>query len=174
MSDDVLIRAAVEADDLAIAEVGRSAWEAAYRGLLPDGLLDALDVSTRLAARRRQRRRKARERRTWVAERGSAVVGYASTGPARDEDVAASTAEIYSLYVHPDAWRAGIGSALLRHATADLFRRGLVEVNLWCLATNDGARRFYERAGLTLDVRERAKELRGFTLPHARYRLRRP
>ncbi len=168
------IRAAVEADDLAIAEIGVRSWEAAYRSLLPDELLDALDVAERVAARRRQRRRGARERRMWVAERAGSIVGYASTGPARDADAARDTAEIYSLYVHPGAWSTGIGSALLRHATADLFARGLREVRLWCLTSNDAARRFYEHMGLVLDVPERARDVRGFSLPHTRYRLRRP
>ncbi|HYC03702.1 MAG TPA: GNAT family N-acetyltransferase [Azospirillaceae bacterium] len=42
----------------------------------------------------------------WVAELGGRVVGFAAT----DED------EVGWLYVHPDAYRRGVGRALLRHA----------------------------------------------------------
>ena len=38
------------------------------------------------------------------------VVGFASTGPSRDED---ELGELYAIYVEPDAWSTGAGRALM-------------------------------------------------------------
>jgi len=39
-----MLRAAVPADARAIAEIHVASWRSAYRGLLPDSLLDAMSV----------------------------------------------------------------------------------------------------------------------------------
>lgn len=46
------------------------------------------------------------------------------------------------LYLDPACTGRGIGSRLLRHATA-----GMTHVKLFCFEANAGARRFYERHG---------------------------
>ena len=83
-----------------------------------------------------------------VAESAGRIVGIASSGPARDDDVdAATTGELISLYVEPGAWGAGHGAALhdaaLAHLVAGGFRRAL----LWVLGDNARARSFYMARG---------------------------
>jgi GNAT superfamily N-acetyltransferase len=42
--------------------------------------------------------------------------------PSRDDDEEDRVAEIGAIYVHPDAWRTGIGRALMDVALGDLER----------------------------------------------------
>lgn len=50
------------------------------------------------------------------------------------------------LYVRPDAQDFSVGSLLLDHVKT----QGPHGFQLWCFQANEGARRFYERQGLTL------------------------
>lgn len=135
-----MIRQAAPADARAIAEVHVRSWRAAYRGLLPDGLLDALSVEDR--ARGWSARLGAGVGVTLVAEEDGAVVGFATL---IDRELAA-------LYVDPDRVRRGIGGELMREALATA---GEGEVTLWTLADNEPALRFYERFGFERDGGER-------------------
>jgi GNAT superfamily N-acetyltransferase len=58
---------------------------------------------------------------------------------------------LYALYLLPAWWSAGVGRALMTSVLdalrGDRYRR----VVLWVLADNARARRFYERAGFTID-----------------------
>lgn len=165
------IRLAREEDSRALAKFGRLCWEAAYRGLMPDALIDGLTVERREAGLRRRRREADPERRQWILERGRDLLGYCSSGPVRDADGGRSVCgEIYSLYVHPERWERGHGTRLLQHVLADLRARGYDQVALWCLTTNPRARRFYEHHGFAVEVEERSREFDGYPLPHTRYR----
>lgn len=171
--DEARIRLETEHDALAIAELGHAAWDATYRGLIPDEVIDAQTVARRFQRRLLRRREGDPERRTWVVEDSGGVQGYCSTGPTRRQAEDASVGEVYSLYVHPERWGRGLGKRLLEHAVADLLERGFAEVRLWCLTTNPRARNFYERNGFEVETEAEALELEDAMLPHTRYRLRR-
>jgi GNAT superfamily N-acetyltransferase len=82
----------------------------------------------------------------WAARIEDAVVGGVAIRP--EDDVPAGLL-LARLYVHPDHWRRGYGSALHDHAlAAAAARSGLL--NLWVLEHNHRARRMYERRGWTL------------------------
>jgi GNAT superfamily N-acetyltransferase len=72
----------------------------------------------------------------WVAEENGRVVGFSALG----DDL------LEHLYVHPQAQNRGVGTALLTVAK-ERRPRGF---RLWVFQKNAGARRFYERHGLTL------------------------
>ncbi len=76
------------------------------------------------------------QRETWVAEQDGRIVGFA----------ALSEGFLEHIYVDPAAQNRGIGSALLEVAK----QRRPRGFQLWLFQKNDGARRFYERHGLTL------------------------
>lgn len=67
-----------------------------------------------------------------VAERHGEVAGYMAESPGWIEQ----------LYVHPDHFRQGVGSALVRSAMA---RHDALE--LWCFVDNRGGRTLYEKLG---------------------------
>jgi GNAT superfamily N-acetyltransferase len=135
-----VIRPALPADARAIAEVHVRAWRAAYSGLLPEELLEALSVEER--ARAWSARIGSGVGVTLVAVADGAVVGFATLV---DREIAA-------LYVDPDRWREGSGAALLRAA---LTAAGEGGVTVWVLSGNSGALRFYERFGFAPDGGER-------------------
>ncbi len=143
------LRRAVETDSAVIAALHIAAWQWAYRGQLPDALLDGLTVQIdrRTARRREQLVRLSSPERTWVAEAAGQIVGFADTGLSRDADAAPDTAELYAIYLARDAVGKGIGRTLLAHALGDLRGRGYRAATLWVLTTNARARRFYEAAG---------------------------
>lgn len=171
------IRPALPADAEAIGALHVRAWQAAYRGILPDELLDGLSV-----AAWGERRRKALQS-PWgplvanhVLEGPSGVLGWASSGPTRDPDLDASrVGEIYALYLEPVAVGRGHGRALFEHALATLADQGFLEAMLWVLEGNARARRFYERAGFDLDPSAPLKSVvvGGRTLDAAEVRYRR-
>jgi GNAT superfamily N-acetyltransferase len=76
------------------------------------------------------------EREIWVAENDAGVVGFAIL----------SADELTQMHVVPDEQNAGIGSALLARAK----ERRPAGFSLWTFQKTVGARRFYERHGLTL------------------------
>lgn len=162
----VRIRLEAPSDAHDIAVLGDRAWRVAYAGLVPDELFERLSV-----ARRMHRCGNPQPSRAcWVAERADRVLAYCSSGRARDEDPPPTRAEVYACYVHPDAWRQGLGTRLMRHVLKDLPRRGFDTVVLWCLTDNAQARRFYESLGFTLESERVPRTLDGFELDHARYR----
>jgi len=166
------IRAAVVDDARAIAQIHVDGWRAAYRGQMPDALLDGLSVDQRTEDRRRGiATPRSPEHRTWVAETGGRIVAFAITGPSRDKEAAAGVAELFAIYVDPARWGTGAGRALLAHVLADLRGRGVPAVTLWVLDTNARARRFYETAGFAADGGEKSEAFGGVPLREVRYLL---
>jgi GNAT superfamily N-acetyltransferase len=166
---DVTCRPATGADVDGIAQVRVRGWQRAYRGIVPQPLLDGMDPVAE-AAGWRTRSLDGHH----VAEAGGRVVGWLLVGPYRsdpDEPGAGpGCGEVLALYVHPDAWGRGVGRALMAYGLGELRRQGLLPVLLWVLAANVRARRFYERAGFAPDGAARDDEIGGATLPEVRYR----
>lgn len=145
------IRLATADDARVIGELHVRSWQAAYRGIVPDEVLDALDPAERVRTWRERIERPQEEVRVWVIERDGRVIGFASTGLCRDGDVPPQTAEVYAIYLDPDAFSTGAGRELFAHAVDDLRGRGYPRAALWVLERNERARRFYEIAGWQRD-----------------------
>ena len=166
---DVHCRPATQADVPAIAAVQIRSWQAAYRGSVPQGYLDALDVDAEIS--RRQDRPLDGQH---VAESGGTVVGWLHVGPYRADEGEAvpgpSCGEVGAIYALPEFWGRGVGRRLLAYGLGELRRLGLSPVLLWVLVANERARRFYERAGFHADGPVVGFEVGGATLPEMRYR----
>jgi L-amino acid N-acyltransferase YncA len=149
----VAIRRAAPADARAIAAVHVSSWQVAYRGMVPDAVLDGLSVDRgELGWRGRLGRPADGGSFTLVAERDGAVAGFCSVAaPSRDDDAGERTAEVAAIYVEPAQWWTGAGGALLREALDALRADGWREVTLWVLEDNARGRAFYERLGFAAD-----------------------
>ena len=157
------IRTALAADAPRIAEIKVAGWRTAYCGLMPDDVLASLSVDEQ-AVQWRQRLIE-HPGRVLVAEVGQQVVGYLSAAASRDADpVDPAIGEIYALYVHPDHWRAGVGSALMTAALDTLRRQQFSRVALWVLANNDPAIRFYQAHGFQADGRDKLEPRGNATL----------
>jgi ribosomal protein S18 acetylase RimI-like enzyme len=164
------IRPATPKDAQRLAEIHVSAWQAAYRGQLDDEYLDGLKVDDRLEQHRRSLQEQRTDWRTWLAEDGGRVVGFAVTGPSEDADAERTTAEVYAIYLEPDRVGTGLGRDLFAHAVEDLRERGFDAVTLWVLETNERARRFYEVAGWKPDGSITSERVDCEMRPTVRYR----
>ncbi|HUG28973.1 MAG TPA: GNAT family N-acetyltransferase, partial [Candidatus Limnocylindria bacterium] len=110
------IRPARDGDAEAIARIQIASWRAAYRAIMPADFLAGLNEAERAERwRTRVGSDASPDAPTYVAVDGAGtVVGFAHTGPLRDEDLPSDgRGEVYTLYVDPAAWRRGIGTALL-------------------------------------------------------------
>lgn len=155
------IRDARDTDAAGIAAVHVMSWQAAYRGLLPDDVLDGLSVDVRSefwAAT-------LPDAPVLVATIDGTVVGFAAVGPER----------LRALYVHPAHWRAGIGTRLHDAAVERLGLLGCTDATLWVLDGNDRGLAFYARCGW-VDTGERQVETGpgGVPLPERRLRFTGP
>lgn len=126
MTGGIGIRRAVDADAGAIADVHlrsrRGAGTAIPPGVHPDEDVHRFVRDVVLP-----------EREAWVAESDGRIVGV----------LVLEGDDLDWLWVDPSAQGAGVGGALLEHATT-LRPRGLA---LWVFASNAPARGFYERRG---------------------------
>jgi hypothetical protein len=159
------VRAARASDAAALARVQAESWSATLAELVPDEVLveltsyAALDQYTErwLEAIISPPTSKHRVH-VAVAEPGSAeVAGFASAGPATDEDLWAGTdAELYELHVRPEAALAGSESAghdgRLLHAVADAFAEdGFRTAYTWTLSGDQSRIAFLSSAGWAPD-----------------------
>src|SRR3954469_6739733 len=93
------IRRAGEADAPSIAAISVRGWQWAYRGLMPDAVLNSLSVERRTAGWRGYLADQSALRRTRLAERDGRALGFADTGPSRDADAVTDVGEVYAIYV---------------------------------------------------------------------------
>jgi GNAT superfamily N-acetyltransferase len=164
------IRRAGPADARAFAVIGVKGWQAAYRSIMPGPFLDSLSIEARERAWLDRLQSTSDATPAWIAAREGRPLGFLSGGPPRDEDAPRSSAEVYGLYVLPDAWRQGVGRALLETALAHWRGRGLRTALLWVFEANDAGRRFYEALGWQADGARQEVDLDGFASPEVRYR----
>ena len=167
----VHMRRARESDAQGIASVHVRTWQQAYRDLLPAADLSSLSVADRERFWTNELHVTPVERRPWVAESDAGIVGFAVAGPARDDDLASRSGEVYAIYVLPDYWDRGLGRSLLMHCERDLIDHGYDCAVLWVLEANSRSSHFYEACGWTLDGPTKRREIGGREVGEVRYRL---
>ncbi len=113
------VRRAAPEDARTIADIQIETWRATYVGVMPQDVLDSLDVDDR--ARNWAHWLTVDATAQFLVERDGAEVGFVSAGPCRHEDV---SGEVYAIYVRPEAWGTGSGWALM-DAAVRLARRAL-------------------------------------------------
>jgi GNAT superfamily N-acetyltransferase len=171
-SGPLTIRRATVADARAIAEIGVRSWQAAYRGILPAAFLAGLNITPReIAWQSMLEADEVDAAPCWMAERDGNAIGYVASGPPRDGDLALPAAEIYAIYVDPEAWRGGAGRSLMAAAVGHWRALGATTLVLWALEGNLAGRSFYEALGWRADGTRQYIDLGGFEAPEVRYRL---
>lgn len=169
----VVVRLARLDDAATIADLHARSWRAAYRGIIPNAILDRLSIEQRVEFWQRRIDRAAdpsADGRIWVVVEGDRVAGLAATRPATDPDLVPGTGELAAIYLAPEAWSRGLGSALFAAAVDDLRARGFAPLVLWVIEANARGRRFYERAGWRPDGARRAIDFDGTPVDEIRYR----
>jgi len=161
------VRTATPDDADAIERVRTDTWRAAYRGLLPDLVLDRLGYDGR--RRRLGMAAMGADRFALVAEHDGEVVGFCYGGPARVSDDA-HPGEIYAVYVLPAHQGHGHGSALMRAGARELLARGWRGMVIWVLRENRPSREFYEQmGGRHLADRDEDRDIEGVAVTESGY-----
>ncbi len=147
----IQIRQATQDDIPIIAALHVEGWKGAYGGIVDQAHLDSLTVEQR-----------AKDWTQWMATgesdifigdvegkpAGFVVTGRTKTPPPGSSPIRPShSGEIYALYLHPDHWRKGLGTALIKHAARHLKENKHSAVCLWVLDANTRAKAFYEKMG---------------------------
>ena len=154
----------MQKDAAAIGRVYCEGWKAAYDSLMPAFFLDALTPENcapkpdHIAPDRR-----------FVADLDGKVVGTVTFGKGRED---ASLAEIQSIYVLPDFWDKGKGSALFRAVVERAKAQGYPGLYVWTLEGNLRAKAFYEHMGMTATGETREFEIAGSYLPEVQYLMK--
>jgi ribosomal protein S18 acetylase RimI-like enzyme len=160
------LRPATAADIEAIIDVAEASWYAAYGGML--------DPSTIAAAIAEYYDRELLETAIETDEialyvavaEDDGVVGFASA-----EQTWADEVELHTVYVHPDRWGEGIGSALLDRVVAWARERSVDRIACGVLADNAVGVGFFEASGFERG-RETEAEIVGSVREEYEYELK--
>ncbi|MCC6573508.1 MAG: GNAT family N-acetyltransferase [Planctomycetes bacterium] len=171
MNHPLSIRLATVEDAPGIGAMHVQSWREAYAGLLPQALLEALSVEERVDRWKKNLGAKPDSRRNWVSLAGDRITGFVSAGPSRDKDTdAATTGEIFGIYLLKEFWGAGVGREMMRIGISYLAALPSREVILWVLSNNARTRKFYETAGFAPDGSEKSEVRWGCKTHEVRYR----
>jgi GNAT superfamily N-acetyltransferase len=163
---EITVRRAEIKDAERIARVHVASWRAAYRGHFPDEYLDGLSWQERAEQWRADLDEGTKL--ILVAHDGNELLGFATAGPSRDDDLTSDVLELYALYLDPERWARGAGTALL-NAVLDTTDQQVV---LWVLEGNRRAIRFYEARGFQADGTVKTIDRGGHPGRQLRYRTR--
>ncbi|MDB4958795.1 MAG: family N-acetyltransferase [Myxococcales bacterium] len=139
------IREATLEDADGIARAHAASWRMSYRGILPDSILDRIDVGQRVTTRRRiLKDRSVFQLVAYDLTHGD-IVGFCDAGQSRRHVPFAG--ELYAIYLVQHAKRHGIGQQLFERVTMWLRANGMESMIVWVLENNAHARGFYEAMG---------------------------
>lgn len=137
-------RPATAEDAEGIRRVARAAWDAAYDFLPPkehDAAFKEWYSPERLAAET-----DADDVEFFVATADDDLIGFAHATATTDPD-SVGEGELQSIYVAPDHWRNGAGTALLSDIEDRLDDRGFTRLKAPVFAENERGKRFLEANG---------------------------
>lgn len=150
------VREATPEDTEAIVSVTAQGWRRGYRGIVEPERLAELPVERWRHEVGLGLRRPEADSFTCVAEAGGEVAGYCYVAaPAREPSLGPGYAELVAIYVSPEHWGEGAGSALMEAALERLTALPYTDVFLWTFAENDRATGFYRRHGWQPDGAEK-------------------
>ena len=119
------------------------AWQAAYRGVMPDGYLDGLEAADRSAMWARFIEQAPPDRRLVVIAVDDQVVGFACFGRCPDADEE-GVAELFAINLDPDYWGRGLVGGSCCRSPATYQRSAPLPCCGWCQRTH-GHGRFTNR-----------------------------
>jgi ribosomal protein S18 acetylase RimI-like enzyme len=148
----LVVRPVRHEDVRALAEVHARTWEEAYRGLVPDEIIQARSIEERERIWHEMLDRG--DSVHFVGEVNGVVAGFVSVGPAREPDRLLS-GELYAIYVREAQWGSGLAVELILAGEQALRELGYSHATLWVLRDNPRARAFYEKQGWRSDGSEK-------------------
>ncbi len=159
------IRYAEAGNAKALGKIQSLSWRAAYKGIVPDDVLEAYTPEVRAEAF--EGFLASGESRSAIALLDGEAAGWTCFARCRDDDLE-GYGEIWGIYLKPKYWRRGIGTALLLWTLDELKNMGYSSASLWVLEDNADAQAFYERHGFKPDGSTKELEI-GRKLTVVRY-----
>lgn len=148
-----------------LADVHVKSWQSAYKGLIPDDILENIDREDWAEMWLGAIRDKPYE--TIASLCHDKIVGFANFGESQNEDGAPPNGEIRAIYVLKDYWRMRIGTELLKYAE-EFLKRKYQHAVLWVLDTNHRAIEFYQKQGYAEDGAKKTETIFEATLSEIR------
>ncbi len=162
LQTEVIVRPVRDVDAVDLGRVHATCWHETYDHLISTASLESVSAK-RMAELWTHWAAQGPEYRMRAALVNGEIVGFAGSGPARDED-APRERELYFIYLL-SAWQGtGIGQKLFDAAVED--DEGLY---LWVAEDNPRAHRFYQRNGFALDGAKHDEPFLGETLTEVRF-----
>ena len=122
----IIIREPSKNDARSLAEVHVRSWQAAYKGQVPDDILDNLSVDQR--EKHWHLTLNSPSNKVLVAESEQRIVAFSSFGPVRDEGLDKNAVgEVYAIYALEEFWDRGIGRRLDQGFPCDPSRDELLD-----------------------------------------------
>lgn len=144
------VRPATVRDAKAIARVHATTAQATYRDLLAAEALAGPSMDQRQAHWREAIEYS--EPQVQVAIRDEEMVGFVGFDRSRDKGTPSTTGEIWALYVLPEHWSHGAGTALWDAANDGLKEEGCTKVTVWVPVRNERALQFFEHIGFKREM----------------------
>lgn len=145
------IRKATLEDSKDIADIHIRSWRYAYKGIMSDDLLKALDSNTRIKAW--DSILSDNSWPTYVAvDHSGSIEGFVHFCDCRDDDLDNEAyGEVTAIYVNPVVVGKGVGAKLFMKAIEHLRGEGRSKVVLWVLEKNRLGIDFYKKFGFKPD-----------------------
>ena len=132
-------------DALTIIRTRQKVWDATYRGIYPDDVIDHFDYDWHLQAE--QNRLRNNNFHCFMVMDGSHCVGYYSYGPVRKRF------RMHSLYLLPAYRKNGLGRQIFEQVKSSAIEAGFDGMYLDCHPDNHNALGFYlHMGGIITDV----------------------
>ena len=145
-----MIRTALVKDVRLIAQIHVSAWQTGYKDIFPARFLASLSVTDKEQFWKKTLQNPGKGQYI-VYENAQGIKAFAVFGPARDADLAETSAELVALNVCPQSWRQGIGKKLALSVIAETKNQHYKALFLWVVKDNLKAIRLYEQLGFCLE-----------------------
>lgn len=146
--------------------VHAESWQKAYRGIVPDDIVDAFTPEKRGEVFREAIATRPEE--YYFFKVNGHPAGIALLHKSHEDNAADTDGEIYAIYVHPDFWGTPVTHEAFQFCVNRLKERGFTRLTIWVLESNIRARKFYEKHGFVFDGAKQQIDL-GKSLTEVRY-----
>src|SRR5699024_3987611 len=141
MSFEIRTAGVPDAEDISKVQV--DSWRTAYKGIVSDEYLSALDYRKRQAVWESV---VTQNNTLLLIDEERSTVGFAVGGPERSEEHVGYDGELYAIYLYESVQGTGGGRQLFDAVVADLIERGFESMIIIALEDNEACG-FYEKMG---------------------------
>ena len=162
---DITFRQTSLEDVITVVHLRQKVWDATYRGIYPDKMIDEFDYDWHLEAEKKRMRNP--EFCCYLVLDGKEAVGYFSYGKISSDYWKNYCFRLHSLYLLPEYQRNGIGKAIFNHVGQACMKAGYDRMCLDCNPYNKNAMGFYLHMGgiiVQVDTGHENREEDGITI----------